>query len=72
MGKRKKAKPARPEPVLEFEQMVSAIQKQSKLSRGEIMRRIREKREELSGFVTLEGAAHIVARDFGVRFRDRG
>lgn len=67
MGEPKKAKP-RPEPVLELEQMVSAIRKQSRLSRKEIMERIREKREELSGFVTPEGAAHIVARDLGIIF----
>lgn len=51
-----------------FEQMVQKILESSKLSRDELMSRIRGKQEELSGFVTLEGAANIVARELGIVF----
>ncbi|MGC8817097.1 MAG: DUF2240 family protein [Candidatus Hadarchaeum sp.] len=51
-----------------FEQMVQSILEITGLSRDEVMSRIRAKQEELGGFVTLEGAANIVAREFGVVF----
>ncbi|MEM4188770.1 MAG: DUF2240 family protein, partial [Candidatus Hadarchaeum sp.] len=51
-----------------FEQMVQSILEATGLSRDEVMSRIRSKQEELGGFVTLEGAANIVARELGVIF----
>ncbi|MEM3421649.1 MAG: DUF2240 family protein, partial [Candidatus Hadarchaeum sp.] len=51
-----------------FEQMVQSILEATGLSRDEVMSRIRGKQEELGGFVTLEGAANIVARELGVIF----
>lgn len=51
-----------------FEQMVQSISEATGLSRDEVMSRIRSKQDELGGFVTLEGAANIVAREFGVIF----
>jgi len=54
-----------------FEQMVQRILETSKLSRDELMSRIRAKQEELGGFVTLEGAANIVARELGIVFEHR-
>ncbi|MDI6883665.1 MAG: DUF2240 family protein [Hadesarchaea archaeon] len=53
---------------MNFEQMVEKILEVSKLSHDEVMARIRSKQEELSGFITLEGAANIVARELGIVF----
>lgn len=50
-----------------FEQMVGKILESSKLSHDELMARIRSKQEELGGFITLEGAANIVARELGIK-----
>jgi replication factor A1 len=56
---------------MNFEQMVQRILESSGLSRDEVMSRIRAKQEELGGFVTLEGAANIVARELGIVFERR-
>lgn len=53
---------------MNFDQMVGKILEQSKLGRDELMARIRSKQEELSGFITLEGAANIVGREMGIIF----
>ncbi len=53
---------------MNFEQMVQKILETSNLSRDEVMSKIRGKQEELSGFVTLEGAANIIARELGIVF----
>jgi len=52
----------------DFNQMVERIMKESGISKNEILRRIHEKQIELDGFVTLEGAANIVARELGIIF----
>ncbi len=54
---------------LNFERMVQEILDQSKISYDELMQRIRQKQEELSGFVTPEGAANIVGRELGIAFK---
>lgn len=54
-----------------FEEMVQRILDTSQMSRGDLMARIRAKQEELGGFVTLEGAANIVARELGIVFERR-
>ncbi len=54
-----------------FEQMVQRILDTSKMSRDELMAKIRAKQEELGGFVTLEGAANIIARELGIVFERR-
>lgn len=51
---------------INFDQMVERILEHSKLSRDELLARIRGKQEELSGFITLEGAANIVGREMGI------
>jgi len=53
--------------VSDFEATVEKIMATGKLSRDELMARIRAKREELYGFVTLEGAAGMVGEELGVR-----
>ncbi|MEM2874629.1 MAG: DUF2240 family protein, partial [Candidatus Hadarchaeales archaeon] len=52
----------------DFNQMVERIVRESGISRDEVLRRINEKQVELDGFVTLEGAANIVARELGIVF----
>ncbi|KUO40758.1 MAG: hypothetical protein AVW05_03310 [Hadesarchaea archaeon DG-33] len=54
---------------LNFEQMVQEILDNTKIDHDELMKRIRQKQDELSGFVTLEGAATIVGRELGVVFK---
>ncbi len=54
-----------------FEQMVQKILDSSKLSRDELLSRIHNKQEELGGFVTLEGAANIIARELGIIFEHK-
>lgn len=56
---------------MNFEQMVKKILESSKLGHDELMTRIRNKQEELSGFITLEGAANIVARELGIIFEHK-
>ncbi len=56
---------------LNFEQMVQEILAHAKISYDEIMQRIRQKQDELSSFVTLEGAANIVGRELGVVFEKK-
>jgi replication factor A1 len=51
--------------------MIQEILDHAKISRDELMQRIRQKQDELSGFVTLEGAATIVGRELGVIFEKK-
>ncbi|RLG57536.1 MAG: hypothetical protein DRN83_01575 [Hadesarchaea archaeon] len=53
---------------LNFEQMVEKILADSNVTRDELMNRIHSKQKELGGFVTMEGAANIVARELGIVF----
>lgn len=50
-----------------YEQLIEKIKEESKLSEAEIEARIREKLDQLSGLVSKEGAAHIVANQLGIR-----
>jgi len=52
--------------MLTLEEMLNEIEAKSGLSKTEIMNRIHSKQDELSGLVSLEGAAHLVARDLGI------
>ncbi len=56
---------------LNFEQMVEKILSDSKIDHDELMARIHNKQKELSGFVTMEGAANIVAREMGIVFEHK-
>jgi len=44
------------------------ILERGKVGRDELMSKIRQKQEELSGFITSEGAAIIIGRELGVEF----
>ncbi|MEM7826166.1 MAG: DUF2240 family protein [Candidatus Aenigmatarchaeota archaeon] len=51
---------------MEFEEILKEIEKASGLSREEVVKRIEEKRKEFSDLLTEEGAAYLVANDFGL------
>ena len=52
--------------MLSLEEILSDLEQKSKKSREELLAKIKKKQEELSGLVSSEGAAHLVARDLGV------
>jgi hypothetical protein len=51
-----------------YEQIVEKIAKQSGLDKQQIERRVEAKRAKLSGLITKEGAAQIVAAELGISF----
>ncbi len=51
---------------MDLENMVEKISNESGLEGKEIKAKIEEKREELGGLITPEGAAHIIANEVGV------
>lgn len=51
---------------MDFEALVSKIAEATNLPKEEILRKIREKQEELSGLVSAIGAAHIIANELKV------
>ncbi|MEM5799191.1 MAG: DUF2240 family protein [Candidatus Aenigmatarchaeota archaeon] len=52
--------------MLNLDEILEEISKQTGKSKEELIERIEAKQEELSGLVSLEGAAHLVARDLGI------
>ena len=52
--------------MLTLDEILEELAKHTKLSKEELMKKVEEKQEELSGLVSLEGAAHLVARDLGI------
>jgi len=52
--------------MLTLEEILEELTQKTGLSKEELMKRIHDKQEELSGLVSLEGAAHLVARDLGI------
>jgi hypothetical protein len=51
-----------------MKKIVEKIAKLSNLSEEEIAKKIEAKREALSGLISFEGAAQIVAAELGIRF----
>ncbi len=51
-----------------YEQIVEKIVKQSGLDKEQVERRVEAKRAKLSGLITKEGAAQIVAAELGISF----
>ena len=51
-----------------YPQLIERICKTSGLSREDVERRIEAKRAKLSGLISKEGAAQIVAADLGISF----
>jgi ssDNA-binding replication factor A large subunit len=52
--------------MLTLEEILSELEKNTKYSKEKLYEMIKEKHESLYGLVSLEGAAHLVARDLGV------
>jgi len=55
---------------MEFDELVKKIAEKSGLSEEEVKKKAEEKQTELNKLVTLEGAAHIVAGELGLKFFD--
>jgi len=52
--------------MLSLEDILSEMEKNTKFTRKQLYEKIKNKHEELSGLISMEGAAHLVARDIGV------
>ncbi|MFH1133844.1 MAG: OB-fold nucleic acid binding domain-containing protein [Nanoarchaeota archaeon] len=50
-----------------YEDIVAKIVEKSSLTREEVDDRVRQKCEQLSGLISKEGAAHIIANELGIR-----
>ena len=50
-----------------FEQLVGKIKKESNISEDEINEKVNDKMKQLSGLISKEGAAHIVANELGIK-----
>lgn len=50
-----------------YDEVLKKLEEKSELSKDEIESRIEKKLEELSGLISKDGAAHIVANDLGVQ-----
>ena len=55
-----------------FEDMVAKIQESSQLSQDEIQDKIKKKMDQLSGLISKEGAAHIIANELGIKLFEPG
>lgn len=53
------------------EEILSEIGKHTKLSKEELQEKLNKKQKDLSGLVSLEGAAHLVAKELGVNLLER-
>jgi len=53
-----------------FEEMVSRISEKTGVPKEDISERIKKKLDQLSGLVSKEGAAHIVANELGIKLFD--
>jgi len=53
-----------------YEKLLEIISNSSDLSRAEIKQKVDAKRERISGLISKEGAAQIVAAELGVKFDD--
>jgi len=54
------------------EQVIEEILKKTSFSRDEIKQKIERKRKELGGLVSEEGAAHLVAKEYGIDLPNSG
>ncbi|MHA1211566.1 MAG: DUF2240 family protein, partial [Candidatus Heimdallarchaeota archaeon] len=53
-----------------YDEVIERVVKETDLSKDEVIKRIDEKVEELGGLITLEGAAHIIARELEINLYD--
>jgi len=52
--------------MVELEKILDELEKKTKFSRKQLYEKVKKKQEELSGLVSQEGAAHLIAREFGL------
>src|SRR4030042_6338138 len=52
--------------MFSIEEIVEKICEHTQMSQKKVLQLIEEKQDELSGLVSREGAAYIVAREFGI------
>ncbi len=55
---------------LPYDDIIKVIEEKSPLSREEIENKVNDKLSQLSGLISKEGAAHIIANDLGINFSD--
>lgn len=55
-----------------YERIVELIKESGKISEEELNSRIQAKLDQLSGLISKEGAAHIVANELGVKLMEQG
>ena len=53
-----------------YEQIISKIKEEANISESEIEGKINQKMKQLSGLISKEGAAHIVANELGIKLFD--
>ena len=53
-----------------YEQIIERIKNEAKISENEIDDKINDKMKQLSGLISKEGAAHIVANELGIKLFD--
>ncbi len=53
-----------------YERIIERIKNEAKISESEINDKIEQKMKQLSGLISKEGAAHIVANEFGIKLFD--
>ncbi len=56
---------------LSYEDIIKTIQEKKAISREDIENRINAKLKQLSGLISKEGAAHIIANELGIRLFDQ-
>ncbi|OGI15892.1 hypothetical protein A3K63_00830 [Candidatus Micrarchaeota archaeon RBG_16_49_10] len=52
--------------MIPYEEMMDGLKEKSGLSKKELDKKVSQKYEELGGLVSMEGAAHLVARELGI------
>ncbi|MFH1971863.1 MAG: OB-fold nucleic acid binding domain-containing protein [archaeon] len=57
---------------LKYDEILEKIEKTKGISRAEIEEKIKEKLKQLSDLISKEGAAHIIANEFGVKLYEVG
>lgn len=57
---------------MSLEDIVNEIQKKTRKNKSEVLALVSDKHNELSGLITKEAAAHLVARDLGIEVQSNG
>ena len=56
---------------MKFEEIIQTIVEKAEMSKEEVLKKVEEKLNELSGLITREGAALLIARELGLEIRER-